>query len=345
MRAVRWHAARDVRVEEVPDAPDPVAGQIRVAVEWCGICGTDVEEYLEGPVVIPVKPHPLTGLAAPQIIGHEVVGRVADVGPGVSRLQPGQLVALDGYITCGECAACRRHEPNLCRIWAQCGMGWPGGLAEAVTVPEAMAFPATAEVAADALALAEPFSVAVRALRRGRFTPGEVVTVLGGGTIGLAVLQVARAMGAAEVRLVEPLPHRRALAESLGARAVASSELLDDEPADLAVECTGHERGAAIVLPLVRAGGRVVLLGVNPAPLSLNLLDVVLREVELIGSVGHVGDEDFATAVDLISHARVDAASLISHRVPLEQAVTDGIAFLAGAGRATAVKILVSPRH
>src|SRR3954469_15570693 len=161
MRALRWHGRRDVRFEEVPEAPPPGPGEVRLNVEWCGICGTDLEEYVDGPVVIATEPHPLTGDCAPMIIGHEISGRVADVGAGVTGLRGGDLVAIDGMLFCGQCRACHDHRYMLCERWASIGMMCPGGLAERVTVPAYMAIAASGDIATDELALAEPFAVGV----------------------------------------------------------------------------------------------------------------------------------------------------------------------------------------
>ena len=351
MRALRWHGRRDVRLEDVDDAPVPGPDEVRVAVEWCGICGTDLEEYTDGPIIIPTEPHPLTGLQAPMIIGHEVSGRVRDVGDGVDGLEPEQLVAIDGLLSCGRCRACREHAPVLCPRWASIGMALPGGLAEQLTVPAHLVVPASAEVASDELALAEPLSVAVRALRRGRLQPEDRVAVLGGGTIGLAVLQVARALGTSRVAVVDPLPFRRDMATRLGAAAAMSpdedvAEALPDPEGlgpDLVVDCTGIPDGPAAAVSLARPGGRVVLVGISPSATRFDFNSVVLREIDVIGSLSHVYDEDFASAVELISTGRVDTASMITHRVPLERAVEDGIAFLAGLHRSEALKILIRP--
>lgn len=349
MKAVRWHAQRDVRVEDVEDAPSPREGEVRIDVEWCGICGTDLEEYLDGPVIISLDPHPLTGMHAPIVIGHEVSGRVSDTGPGVEGFREGQLVALDGFITCGTCWSCERHAVNRCANWAHIGMSYPGGLAERLTVPASMVIPVPKEIPSDSLALAEPFSVAVRAIRRARLRMGERVVVIGGGTIGLAVLQVARAAGSGDVVLVEPLAFRREKAFSLGASDVAAS--CDDlkggsipTMADVIIDCTGSVSTPSQAISLVKPGGRIVLVGLPVEDGKIDYLGMVLREVEMIGSLGHVYDEDFKAAVDLICSERVDAHSLITHRVPLEQAVTDGLALLAHGDRSDALKILISAR-
>lgn len=338
MRALRFHGRRDLRVEDVSDAPEPQAGEVRVAVEWCGICGTDVEEYLHGPLLI--RPS--------VVLGHEVSGRVVDVGPGVTALTAGDLVALDGSTYCGQCPACRRHELNLCREWGFIGFTQDGGLAERLTVDARMAYRAKPDTAAESLALAEPFSVAVRALRRGRLRGGERVAVLGGGPVGIAVAQVAIAGGAEIVTLVEPLADRRDLAGRLGMRAVdppaaAGGALRDNDGdgPDLVVDCTGSVDAPLSAIRLARRGGRIVLVGVATGVAELSWAEVLFREVEVIGCIGHVHDLDFEPAVRLIEAGRVDPRPLVSHRLALADAVEGGLELLAGSTRASAMKILV----
>jgi (R,R)-butanediol dehydrogenase/meso-butanediol dehydrogenase/diacetyl reductase len=348
MRAVRWHGRHDVRLDDVPEPPAPGPGEILIDVAWCGICGTDIEEYTHGPRVIPTNPHPLTGCSAPLTLGHEVAGRVAAAGPGVRQPAEGDLVALDGYIFCAECAACRRHEVNRCERWGQIGLSAPGGPAQRLLAPAATAIPGPPGLPTDHLALAEPFAVAVRAVSRGGVGPDDRVAVLGAGTIGLAVLQVARAVGCASAAVAEPHPPRRDLAARLGASAVAGTVtgLLDGGPAgrfDVLIDCTDSGDVPGQALGLLRPGGRLVLVGVSSSAGAIDLRTVVLRELDLIGTVGHVYDTDTRLAVELLADHRVDAAPLISHRLPLARAVPDGFDYLAGPGRADALKILISP--
>src|SRR5215470_19039820 len=109
MQAARWHGRGDVRVEDVPE-PVPGPGEVLLHVSWCGICGTDVDEYTAGPALIPVDtPNGLTGRSAPLTLGHEFVGQVTALGPGVTNLQVGQRVAPEVCLFCGECFFCRRH--------------------------------------------------------------------------------------------------------------------------------------------------------------------------------------------------------------------------------------------
>ncbi len=149
------------------------SNEVQIDVEWCGICGTDVEEYTSGPIVIPTTPHPLTGLAAPMIIGHEVAGRMHRAGRDSGHLRVGQLVGIDGSFFCGSCAACQRHQMNICEKWAFIGMSYPGGLAERMTVPSYMVVPVSDDIPAEWVALAEPFSVATRAVDAGGWSAAK----------------------------------------------------------------------------------------------------------------------------------------------------------------------------
>ena len=352
MRAVRWHARGDVRLEEVPDAPAPRAGEVRLAVSWCGICGTDVEEYTIGPLLIPVDvPNRLTGAQAPLTLGHELSARVVDVGADVRSLAVGDLVAVDGITACGHCWWCRRNQATLCPDMANIGLMFDGGLADRVTVAASTCVRVPDGVPDDAAALAEPVSVAVRALRRGRLSLGERVVVLGAGTIGLLAVQVARAAGAAEVMAVDPVASRRAAALHLGATAALEpgddlcDRLRDREGVgpDLAVDATGRPEGPAVAATVVRQGGRAVVVALPTGRTTLDALRLVLSEVELIGSLSHVYDEDFRAAVALIADGRIDVRSLITDRIPLSAAVDRGLHRLLSPERGDVLKILVGP--
>lgn len=342
MKAVQWFGRGDLRVVDVPAATAPGPGELLLDVAWCGLCGTDVEEYADGPIAIAVQPHSLTGLSAPITVGHEVSAIVSAAGPGTT-VPVGTAVALDGYVVCGSCHECLAGAPNRCERWAFIGMSLPGGLAEQLTVPESMAIPAPDTVALDELALAEPFAVAVRAVRRASSRSGAAV-VVGGGTIGLAVAQVARALHGHHITVVERSDLRRSIAVELGFTVAASLAEVTPSSATVLWECSGSTSVLESAPPLVRAGGTIVLVGIPVERCLIDIADVVLRELSLVGTVGHVLAEDTRLAVDLIASGRVDARRLISHRIPLERAVDDGIAHLAGPGRETAMKILVHPR-
>jgi (R,R)-butanediol dehydrogenase / meso-butanediol dehydrogenase / diacetyl reductase len=329
MLAVRWHARVDVRVEEVPPPAPPGAGELQLQVRWCGICGTDLEEWLSGPVFIPATaPHPLTGARAPLILGHEFAGVVVAVGAGVTGPVPGQRVAVDTIISCGGCHWCQRGEVTRCPSLGALGLHGDGGLAELCNAPARMCLPIPDAVADDAAALAEPLAVAVRALRRGRLRPGERVAVVGAGPVGLLAVQAAAAFGAGSVAVVEPRPERRALAVRLGAARATPPDGARTLQADVAIECAGTPDAIQTALQALRSGGRAVLLSIVTESAPIAPMDLVRGEKSLIGSLSHIWDEDFREALRLLGRGTVQAAPLITDRIPLGAAVTGGLSLL-----------------
>jgi (R,R)-butanediol dehydrogenase / meso-butanediol dehydrogenase / diacetyl reductase len=339
VRAARWHARGDVRVEDVPQ-PTPGPGELLLRVTWAGICGTDVEEYVSGPAIIPTHvPNRLTGRAAPVTLGHEFVGTVAALGEGVSDFRLGERVAPEVVLFCGVCFFCRRHEYALCINWAALGLMADGGLADYAVVPAATAARLPDTLSDEEGALVEPTEVAVRAIRKSELRLGESVAIVGGGTIGLLVLQVARAAGAANVHVIEPLESRRILALHLGAttawdpRTSDTGEVLRDAcqgvGPDIVFECAGGPGTANLAIQLARKGGRIVLVGIRSEPVPISTLDIVIGEKHLVGSVQHHYDEDLPTAVRLLAERRVQVGSLITGRIPLERVVDDGLRVLA----------------
>jgi (R,R)-butanediol dehydrogenase/meso-butanediol dehydrogenase/diacetyl reductase len=353
MRAARWHGRNDIRVETVPD-PTPGPGDVVIRIGYCGVCGTDLEEYRHGPIWVPVgEPNPLTGAAAPVVMGHEFAGEIVAVGSGVERLKVGDHVAPDIVIHCGRCYWCLRHQVNLCQSMAALGLSGDGGLAEYCRAPAWMCEPIPPGLSDAAGALAEPLAVAVRAVRRARLAVGETVAVVGCGAVGLLAVQAARAGGAGLVFAVERSPARKELARQVGAAAVFDPRDQDvgDElrtltggvGPDVVIESAGAPGSWVYAATLVRRGGRVVVIGLSSTPSPVNVTEtLVAPEIELIGSLAHVYDEDFRAAVRLLGDGRVDAERIISHRVPLERVVEDGLHRLETAKDET-LKIVVKP--
>ena len=331
MRAARWHGRRDIRVEEIEEPGTPPPAWVRVRVEACGICGTDLEEYREGPVALPTEPNPLSGRSVPLTLGHETVGVVVEAGEDVT-LSPGTRVAVEGNMTCGHCYWCTRGLYALCPQLATLGQQADGGLAEEMLAPAYLCVPYGDHVPADVAALAEPLAVAVRAVQRAGITRGSTVGIVGAGTIGLLLVQAARIAGAETILVVERLPHRRELAVALGADAAVSPdqalEAADDLTGgirlDTAIEAAGNPAGAACAVQLARRGGRAVLLGVFNHNIELPMLDILLGEKEIFASLSHTHDGDFVEAVRLLNEGAVDVASLVSDRIPLVDIVDRG---------------------
>lgn len=352
MKAARWHDRGDVRVEDVPE-PRPGPGDLLLRVSWCGICGTDLEEYAAGPAIIPtVAPNGLTGRIAPLILGHEFVGTVAALGAGVGDFRVGERVAPEVVLFCGSCFFCRRHQYALCVNWAALGLMADGGLAEYAVVSAATSVRLPDRLSDEEGALVEPTEVAVRAVRKSDLRLGDMVAVIGGGTIGQLVAQVARAAGAGSVYVVEPRPVRRQLALDLGAEGAfdpaepAWSSALRDAcrgvGPDVVFECAGAPETADLAIHTARKGGRIVLVGIRGERVPLSTLEIVIGEKHIVGSVQHHYDEDLPQAVRLLAEGRVQARPLISARIGLTRVVEDGLNALLQAPDQH-LKIIVGP--
>jgi len=352
MRAARWHARRDVRVEDVP-IPRVGPGDLLLRVAWCGICGTDLEEYRDGPVVIPVEyPNLLTGQRAPVTLGHEFSGEVVEVGVDVPGFAVGDRVVPDVCLSCGACHYCRRHEYALCLDWAAIGLHGDGGLAEYVRVPARQCLRLPDEIDDEAAALIETTEVAVRAVRHGGVGLGDSVAIVGDGAVGLITLQVARAAGATTVILLGHRARRLDLGRRLGATAAfdtadpawsrSLADLTDGLGVNVAIECGGRDQAIRDSITATRKGGRIVLLAVLGNPVPLDTFAIVAGERTVTGSVQHHFDEDLPIAVHLVASGLVDVRPLITRRISLDRIVTDGFGALEAGG--SEIKILVSTR-
>lgn len=327
IRAARFHGRHDLRVEEIDPLGTPEPGWVRIAVEACGICATDTHEYRAGPVIIPPTPHPVSGRSMPLTMGHEPAGRVIEVGDGVA-VSVGTRVAVETNVVCHSCFWCAMGDFQLCSKLVGLGLMADGGLAEEMLAPAYMCFPCD-DVAPTAAALAEPLSVAVRAVRRGGVTSGSTIGIVGAGTIGLLLLQVARHAGAETIVVIEPVQERRACALRLGADLAieppearsAVAELTGTIGLDVTFESAGHADAAALAVELARRGGRTVLMGVSTQELRLSLMDMLLDEKEVTTSLSHAYATDFASAVDLLRRGRIDTASIVTDEVPLADVV------------------------
>jgi (R,R)-butanediol dehydrogenase/meso-butanediol dehydrogenase/diacetyl reductase len=351
VKAAVWHGRRDVRIEEVPEPPSPPRGQVKVEVVWCGICGTDLHEYLGGPLYIPVDaPHPLTGARAPVILGHELSGRVVEVGPGVTRVSAGDRVALCPIIGCQKCEWCRSGAMGLCRDIAFLGVSWHGGgFAQYVNVHDYMCYRLPPEVSYEVGALVEPFAATYRAVQRADVEEGTTVAVIGSGPIGLMAIQSACIAGARQVVAFEPAARRQALALRCGASEVvdplmqdpvaAMRDLTGGAGADIVIECAGIEATGILAGQVARHRGRVVIMGVFELPAPLDYTDLVYGEKTVMGSMGGYGV--FEEAIQAMAEGKFNGEPLITDRMGLDDLLKGFDALIEH--KEYNVKILVSP--
>jgi threonine dehydrogenase-like Zn-dependent dehydrogenase len=331
MRAARWYSARDVRIESVP-RPCPEPDQVLIEVELTGLCGTDLEEYLHGPVDISVTPVTL---------GHEIVGRVADCPSGI--WPTGTRVIPDVVIGCGRCRACARHQPGRCERLTVLGLDADGGLAEYVLAPAGSCVAVPDELPAERAVFAEPLAVAIRAVRKAGDIAGSVCAVVGTGTVGCLVVGLLRATAAGTVIGIDTRAQRRALGNAFGADEVRGPAEVRDLLGQAAVvfECAGADAAVRTAVDVAAPGGRIVLVGTGAETQALPVRDLVLREKHLVGSAAHVWDEDVAGAVAVLRRGIIDPVTLITDVVPLERIVHDGFERLARDDQV--IKVLVDP--
>jgi len=314
MKAAILHGPRDLRVERLRD-PRPEPGEVVVRMTAAGLCGTDYEIWSGARPV-----------AYPRIMGHELVGRVEATASDVTRVSPGDPVVVEPNYSCGHCPLCREGNRNLCLSRTTIGINADGGFAELVRVPARCCWRAPAGAASDALLLAEPLAVVVRAVGRGEPKPGETAAIVGAGTLGLLALQVLRARGA-RVMVTSRSRRRFDLASQLGADAThatlegpladAARRFAGREGVDLVVETAGTAEAVTHALELVRPGGRVVLTGLPHEPTSVSFFSVVRREITLTGSM--IYQDEFPEALRLVESGAVQTTPLITHRFGLDR--------------------------
>jgi len=351
LRAARFYGPGDIRIDDLPE-PATRAGTVKVEVEWCGICGTDLHEYLEGPIFAPTAeaPHPLTGESVPITLGHEFAGVVAEVGEGVSRVGVGDKVVVEPYIICGRCDACRTGRYNVCQTLGFVGLsGYGGGFSQYVVAEERWIHP-LGELGTDVGALIEPLAVAYHAVKLSKAQPEHTALVFGAGPIGLVTTAALKAAGVEQVLVVEPADVRKQKAPGAGADHVIDptstdvaaevAELTEGRGADVSFECAGIDAVLKSAILSTRAGGTVVNVAIWGHEASVAMNDLVFHEVNILGSLAYA--DDHPATIEMVASGKVDPFQFITGRIELDDIVAKGFDELIN-NKEENVKILVHP--
>ncbi|MGZ5392687.1 MAG: 2,3-butanediol dehydrogenase [Mycobacterium sp.] len=347
MRAAVYRGPGDVRVEEVPE-PSPGPGEVKVKVAFAGICGSDLHEYYRGALMVPVGyRHPLTGVQAPVILGHEVAGTVVDVGSGVDDMDLGQLVAIEPIVACKQCARCLDGAYNHCAQMAFHGFSTSsGGLAEYTVAARDMVHAIPPGVSPRQAALVEPLAVAWHAVQLARVASGDYCVILGAGPIGLGAMFGVRALGAHSV-VVEVSEERRRVAQLAGATHVVDPTTCD--VAEFVRELTGGRNAAACIdaagvpatlreaLRTIGVYGRIVMVGVPEAPLPLETGYLFVTEATLVASCAY--RNDFPTVIEGVKRGDFPMEEWVQ-TIGLSRLIEDGFEAL---HEARVMKVLVDP--
>lgn len=299
--------------------PDPPLSptDLRLKISFSGICGSDLHEFVAGPLLAPM----------PIVPGHEFCGQVVEVGREVRGFDLGDQAVGVIYPSCGRCEFCRRGDFTLCDMREMNFTERNGSFAEFVTAPARQMFLVPAGTPADEATLIEPSSVACHAIRRSRLQLGERVVVMGAGPIGLLITALARRAGADRIAVVEPGEVRRKLAIKMGADLALDPEgeidgpimeLTDARGADVVFEASGSPNAFAAAQRLTCKQGRLMLVAVyEDRRLELQANRVLGNELDLLASYW-ANDLDFRRAVDLVSSRKLDVRPLISEEIALE---------------------------
>ena len=328
MRAAVYHGRHDIRIESVPEPNDPAVGDVVLQVLRSAICGTDSSEWSHGPLL--ARP--------PVILGHEFVGRVIQVGESVSDLAIGDRVVSGAGVSCGLCEFCRAGRINLCTAYYTLGLHANGGLAERVATPAAICCRVPDDCTDDAAAMAQPFAVALHAVRRSGVSPGQACAVIGVGGIGVFIVAIAAAKGISPLIAVDIDEGRLETARRLGADLVLDAkerdlaqlilEATSGQGAHVVIEASGAPTAPQAAIAATRRGGRVLIVGLQSAPREIDLFALTVHEIEITTTLAHVCDVDLPESLEIISGS--DLASIVLDRViPLDALVDEGIRPLA----------------
>lgn len=350
MKAARWYNAKDIRIEDVP-VPSPDKDQVKIKTAWTGICGSDLHEYVAGPIFIPTTtPHPVSGETAPITLGHEFSGTVVEVGANVTHVAIGDNVVIEPILSCDECDACRHGKYNLCDSLGFQGLaGGGGGFSAFVTAAANRVHKMPEGLSLEQGALVEPAAVALHAVRISKLRAGDEVAVFGAGPIGLLLVEALLAAGAGRIHVVEISPQRAAKALELGATSainplqtdpVQEIRRLSPGGVDVAFEVTGVPAVLQQSIDSTSYEGETIVVSIWESEASIQPNSVVLKERSVKGTIAY--RDIFPAVMDLMTRGVFSAERLVTKKIKLDQIVAEGFETLVK--EKDQIKILVDPQ-
>ncbi|KAJ5183276.1 alcohol dehydrogenase [Penicillium capsulatum] len=331
--AVRFHGSGDIRVEHTKE-PQCGRGEVKMKPAYVGICGSDLHEYLSGPVLIPQREHPITGEKSPVTMGHEFSGIIEAVGDDVKGLSRGQRAVVRPTIVDGDCMACRQGHRHCCKNIGFIGLsGYGGGMAQYIVAPAEHYYPLPDNVSLETAALVEPLAVAWHAINISPFKFGDSALVLGGGPIGIGVIQVLKLQGAKQIILVELMESRKKLGEYYGATHIYDprevdipeevNKITENKGSDVIFDTAGVEVALNGVIPACRVHGSIVNIAVWENRPALNVNNMTYKEVSYIGAALY-DEVSFKNVIEALSHGQLNPERMITAKIKLSEAVDKG---------------------
>ncbi|MGI6030723.1 MAG: zinc-dependent alcohol dehydrogenase [Eubacteriales bacterium] len=321
MKGIVYEGPNRLHYTDVPDV-FPKAGEVKLRVKACGICGSDVHGYLG-----------LTGRRLePMMMGHEFAGEIMELGEGVTTAQVGDKVAVYPVEFCGECEMCRQGDVHLCLHKRAFGvLDVDGAFAEYICVPAKCCFPVAEDVSYGVGSLMEPLAVAYRGVGHAGDLTGKTVLLVGTGTIGLLALACVKMKNPAKIFVSDLSDNRLQVAKDMGADVVINPgkedlkqvilEHTSGKGVDVAFEAVGAASTVQQAMSALRFGGTAIWIGNNKKMIDINMQEIVTRELTVRGSFLY-GFDEFKTVVDLLNQGKLNVKPLISKEIPLEEAIT-----------------------
>ena len=356
MKAARLYGKQDIRIDSDVTPGDVGSTDVRIDVEVCGICGSDLHEYRD-PEFTPVEEHPKTGASRPIVVGHEFSGVVSEVGEAVNRVAVGDRVAVHPNIPCHNCTYCAEGEYNRCVDTLAVGYHTgAGGFAESAVVPEQQVHALPDETELWEGALVEPLAVGLHAIRRSGIQAGDSIGIFGCGPIGLTAVQAAQIAGAKEIFVSEPNGNRREVARQLGAD-VVFDPMADDvieaitnataDGVDAAFEFAGVGPAFNAAIQSTRRGGTIAVGSISDDEITTDIDDIVMTERTIKGTYCYgFPPSSFRTEFDAVieglADGKFDTEAFVTDRIPLADVVSEGYERLLNPDTEQ-VKILVEP--
>ncbi len=317
MKAAVYYGKNDLRVQEV-EKRAPRHDEVVVRVKACGVCGTDLHIYEGAEGSAKCDP--------PNILGHEFSGVIEEVGSGVKNFKPGDRVCIDPNDMCGNCYYCRIGKAHFCENMVGIGVTINGGFAEYCTVHEKQVYSIGEKLSFEEGAMAEPIACCLHGMDLTGVKTGDTVMVIGGGTIGLIMLQLAKLSGASTLVMVEPVAEKREMALKLGADVAIDPFAQSIEEAlernsikyiDAAIECVGLKNTMLDAIKYVTKGGTAMMFGLTHPACEIPLMpfDIFKREISIKASF--INPYTQKRAVSLLESGRINVRELITDKVPL----------------------------
>lgn len=318
MKAAVFYEKHKITVEDA-DIKEPNDNEVLIKVKYCGICGTDVHIYEGEKGCTDVKP--------PRILGHELSGCVERVGKNVTKVKPGDKVAVDPNDYCNNCYYCNNAKKHLCNNMTAVGVSLDGGFAEYVTVKENLVFKIADNVSYESAAMVEPISCCLHGIDLMNIEQGDTVMVVGAGNIGLMMVQLLKYKGAVNIIAVEPFEKRRERAKKYGANIVIdpindnTEEILKKNNIfniDKVIDCAGKVQTAEYSIKYAGKGAEIMLFGLTAPDDEVKIKPFEMFQKELTIKTSFVNPYAFERAANLLANGIIDVSEIITDIVDLE---------------------------